>query len=224
MGSDTRARIQCRAFKIGVLVSVILLGVGVSLWVAALNSNQWDHRLSLGNSFHIGVCAHGLDGRLAFFSDSEYGPYQGSIIQIAGIPPLEREIRFGDRLGIYYRYLRFADEGPILWTLMISLWYPTILFVVPAIIWWIGRQKRGIKLKRERILARVEKISEIFKKPLDAEIFSCKLSIMVIVITMERLFSWTLKRNSGSSCGPGVCGKVSREMTWRMCFCVPKSM
>ena len=146
MDPDTKARIQCRAFNIGVLVSVVLLGVTVALWVAALNSNQWDHRLSLGNSFHIGVCGPGLDSRLVFFSDSEYGPYSGSIIQLNGSPPLERKIGFGDTLGIYYRYFRFPDGGPTLWTLMLSLWYPTILFVVLPIIWWI-RYRRKMVIK-----------------------------------------------------------------------------
>ena len=51
-----------------------------------------------------------------------------------------------------------------------------------------------------------------------------KLMIMIIVIIAERLFSWTLKRNSDSFYGPGGCGKVSREISWRMCFCVLKSM
>ena len=137
MGSETRARTRCRRFNVGIVVTVVFVAIIVVMWVAALNCNALDHHLSLGRSFHMGTWDDGWDSRLVFFNDSEYGPYRGSIIQMDGEPPLERRVGFGDRLGIYYRYFRFANDGATVWTLMISLWYPTILFVVLVILWWI---------------------------------------------------------------------------------------
>lgn len=126
-----------RTLNIITLISAVLLGGMLVLLLFPNTINPWDHHLSLEDSFHMGVFGR----RLAFFNDSNYGSYRGSIIGFVDsqgnlIPPLEREIAFGETLGIYYRYFRWNDDG-VLWTLMISLWYPTILLAVLPICWCI---------------------------------------------------------------------------------------
>jgi hypothetical protein len=88
-------------------------------------TDAWHHRVSITPTFHIGVWNIGLDSRLVFFNDAEYGPYRGSIVGLAGNEyPHTRG--FGDTLGIYYRHFTWPDS--VLWTLAVSLWYPILLF------------------------------------------------------------------------------------------------
>lgn len=91
-----------------------------------------DFRLSLMPGLHIAVSnvrESGWLGRVEIFNDA-YGPYRGSIIGIVGAdakvyPPLDCKIAWGDAWGVYYRYFR-GDDGRILWTLSLSLWYPLL--------------------------------------------------------------------------------------------------
>jgi hypothetical protein len=131
------ARKGRRILNIITLVSAILLGGVFVLLLISSKNNPRDYHLSFCNTFHIGV----FDKRLAFFNNSDYGPYYGSIIGLVDDqgniqPPLERDIGFGETMGIYYRYFHWKDGG-VLWTLMISIWYPAILFAVLPILWCI---------------------------------------------------------------------------------------
>ena len=105
----------------------LLLGLSIaSVWI-----NPWDQYFSISRQFHIGIWGQGLDVRLVFFNDADYGPYRGSMISLDGDPPLDRAVYFGDTAGIYYRYFRVA--GSSLWTLMLLIWYPIALFAtLPA--------------------------------------------------------------------------------------------
>ena len=90
-------------------------------------------QFSFSDDSHAGVGARGLDSRIVFFSDAEYGPYHASIIGLADAdgndyPPLILEESFGDSLGIYYRSFQWSDST--LWTLMVTLWYPIVLFAI----------------------------------------------------------------------------------------------
>ncbi len=115
----------------GALLSLMLVLAFASIWI-----NPWDHRLSLSDGFHVGVLGRGFDVRLAFFNDADYGPYRGSITRLDEHPV--RVLHFGDTAGVYYRYFRWADYT--LWTLMVSVWYPTAFFaILPA---WRLRQRR----------------------------------------------------------------------------------
>jgi len=87
-----------------------------------------------------------LDTRLAFFNDSEYGPYRGSIIGMLDEdgnvqPPLEQQVGFGDTWGIYYRYFRWSFGT--LWTLAFSLWYLVGVFCVLPLVWLLKQQGAG---------------------------------------------------------------------------------
>ncbi|MBN1490435.1 MAG: hypothetical protein JXA69_11015 [Phycisphaerae bacterium] len=133
-----------RAINVATIISLLLLGCILVLGAAAPWLNPWRHRLSLGSGFHIALWGAPLNPRLVFFNDSDYGPYRGSIIGIVDdqgnmYPPLEREIAFGDTLGIYYRYFRWSDAT--LWTLMVTLWYPAIAFAVLPLLWWYRRAR-----------------------------------------------------------------------------------
>ena len=128
-----------RAIQIVTVMSTILLGVLVVLLFLSADAlanflNPWDHYLSLGDALHIGVWgSSGLDSRVVFFNDSDYGPYRGSITGVIGAdgvvyPPLLHQRAFGDSWGIYYRYFRWSDST--LWTWMISLWYPIVVCAI----------------------------------------------------------------------------------------------
>ncbi|MEX2092516.1 MAG: hypothetical protein WD971_07550 [Pirellulales bacterium] len=135
-----------RTVKIVSAISWILLGTTVLLWLATLWIDPWSHHISLGDDFHIGVWGRGWDARLVIFSDAEYGPYRGSIIGLSDeqrnrLTKLDREICFGDSWGTYYRYFRLPD-GYVLWTLMVSLWYPIIVFSMSPLIAYVLRLRR----------------------------------------------------------------------------------
>lgn len=143
------------------LVSAVFAGCTVILWLATFAITPWDHRVSLTDNFQISVWSGfrgDTFGRLVIFNDAKYGPYRGSIVALGG--PDSREVRWGwhtadddydfgvitytnpngtidrwrfcDLPGIYLRHFHFHDQQT-LWTLMVSLWYPLILFsILPA--------------------------------------------------------------------------------------------
>lgn len=124
---------------------IAFCSLSVLLLAASFAIDPLQQRISLAADFHISL----LRGRVCFFNDAEYGPYCGSIIGIVDedgntYPPLEREIAWGDSWGVYYRYFRWADSK--LWTLMVSLWWPIVVFGLPAVvcsgIWWRRRFQR----------------------------------------------------------------------------------
>lgn len=116
------------------LIALAALAVGILLLGLAMRfMAPRDIRLSLISSLHFAVSnarGSGGLGRVEIFNDAEYGPYRGSIIGIVGAdakvyPPLDCKIAWGDAWGMYYRYFRW-QEGRILWTLSVSLWYPLL--------------------------------------------------------------------------------------------------
>jgi hypothetical protein len=137
-----------RAFNIVAVASTVMLVVSVLLFFVGHVLNPWDHYLSLGDDFHVGVWGRGLDSRIVFFNDAEYGPYRGSIVGIVDsdgnvYPPREREAAFGDAWGIYYRYFQWSDAT--LWTLMVTLWYPISVFTITSVatLLWRARPRHA---------------------------------------------------------------------------------
>lgn len=118
------------------------------LELATFFTTPWDCSISIADDFHIGVWsgfAGDTLGRLVLFSDTESGPYHGSVIALRGAdgelsPPLDRQVKWGDAYGIYYRYFRWSD-GRSLWTLMVSLWYPLLLFAALPVV-WVARRRQ----------------------------------------------------------------------------------
>src|SRR6266496_317564 len=89
------------------------------------------HGVAVTPSFHF--CLFG--GGAWFYSDE--WPYNGSIIQINGQPPISRKSGL-DFPGVYYRYFRFPAHTT--WSLMLSLWYPIVLLaILPAL--WISHRR-----------------------------------------------------------------------------------
>jgi hypothetical protein len=158
-----------RWFNLASLVSAVLIGCTVVLWLATFAISPWDHRVSLTHHFHIGVWS-GFSGdtlgRLVVFNNAEYGPYRGSIIALADSahPSSKQGWSFGDydmgqitdyngrgevalqeRVcdlpGIYFRHIHtlLPKEYSPLWTLMVSLWYPLFLFSVLPAVWVFRR-------------------------------------------------------------------------------------
>ena len=123
-----------RLSKIPIVTSSVSLCISLLLFVGGYVLDPAEYYLSFDEDCHVGVFAHGLDTRIVVFSDAEYGPYCGSITQLAdadGIayPPVRYHLRFGEYWGIYYRNIRWPDSTG-LWTLMVSLWYPIIVFAI----------------------------------------------------------------------------------------------
>ncbi|TWU36745.1 hypothetical protein Q31b_50270 [Novipirellula aureliae] len=122
-----------RTFKIATVISAAMLSVSVLLFLVGYITSPWDYHFSFSDDSHVGVWGRGLDSRLVFFNNAEYGPYRGSIIGLVDAdgsiyPPLEREESFGDSWGIYYRHFQCSDST--LWTLMVTLWYPIAFFAI----------------------------------------------------------------------------------------------
>lgn len=141
--------LRSRALRVATVGSVVLLLVTLSLVVLGFFITPRDHHLSVTDRFHLGVWG----SRLVVFS-SDSGPYCGSIIAIVDedgneYPPRIRESMWGDRLGIYWRYFRWKDgtwgmSDPVLWTLMVSLWYPILLFAVLPAVWGYRRRREEV--------------------------------------------------------------------------------
>lgn len=132
-----------RAFKIVTVVSTVLLAITVLLFLAGFVISPSDHYVSFNDDFHVGIWGGGLDSRIVFFNDAEYGPYHGSIIGLVHAdgdvhPPLVREEAFGNSWGIYYRYFQWSDAT--LWTLAVTLWYPIAIFAITPLLYALVRR------------------------------------------------------------------------------------
>ncbi len=156
-----------RLFRYAVITSAVLLVVSVLLLLAGFAANPLERRLSVTQDFHICLWRHrDVDVRLVFFNDHEYGPYLGSILGIVDDqgnvhPPLAGESCWGDCCGIYWRHFRWREAwgraDPVLWTLMVSLWYPLILLSILPVLWfWQQRRRhrRGMNLVHDKYMAR----------------------------------------------------------------------
>ena len=150
VGNGERCMVR-KIFSIASLISTILLGCTMLLWLGAFFVTPWDCSLSVTRDFHIGILGgFGFEGMplgaVVFFSDKESGPYHGSILALDTVPL--REVGWGPEYGIYYRHFRWLDSGKILWTLMVSLAYPLLLFsIMPAV--WLWRRKRNAQVRTE---------------------------------------------------------------------------
>src|SRR5208283_3468380 len=132
------------------LISAIVLACTIILWGWSFWTDPRKDCLSFSGNFHVAV----ENGRVSFFNVKDYGPYHGSVIALTSDEwPIERifsERRyFGDTLGVYYRYFRWADSGIVLWTLSVTLLYPMVVFLMLPLTWawkrWRARAAVGTK-------------------------------------------------------------------------------
>ena len=125
----------------------VLSVVGAFLTLAL---NPWDHHLSPTPEFRVGVWSgfslphpvRGLcnpDPVLVFFNQID-GRYRGSLYTVEGDPhpPVVTRVDWGFP-RIYYRHFRY--DKAVEWTLMVSLWYPLILFAIGPVVWGVSRWK-----------------------------------------------------------------------------------
>lgn len=144
------------------LVSAFLVICTVGLWLATFTITPWDHKISFTQDFHVSVWkgfSGDTLGRLVIFNDAEYGPYRGSIMRLSEENTQETQsgwhagdydfgqiiytnrddtidkLKACDLPGIYFRHWKIHDQVRPLWTLMVSLWYPLVLFSLLPIIW-----------------------------------------------------------------------------------------
>jgi len=127
-----------RIFNTLSLISAILLACTIILWAWSFWTDPRKDCVSFSRNFHVAV----ENVRVSFFNVKDYGPYHGGILSLASgeetaFPAFAERRGFGDTLGIYYRYFRWADSGIILWTLSVTLLYPMIvLAVLPTVGAW----------------------------------------------------------------------------------------
>jgi len=135
-----------RVSSIASFVSAAFAVCTLGLWLATFSVSPWHHYVLLTRRFHVSVWS-GFSGdtlgRLVIFNNADYGPYRGSIIGIMDekgevYPRLDHSVEFGDSFGVYYRYFRWPGGGT-LWTLMLSLWYPLVLFSILPVFWVFWR-------------------------------------------------------------------------------------
>lgn len=129
--------------RVFTIVSALFLVVTVVLAIASFMVDPWKHSISLGDGFHVTLWHPSDNPSVVFFSDQDYGPYPGSIVGIVGpdgtvYPKRLKEIHFGAIAGIYFRYFQWAPTD-VLWTLMVSLLYPLMLFAVLPVAWLLQR-------------------------------------------------------------------------------------
>jgi hypothetical protein len=105
-------------------------GIYIYILVHDYNPYAEDHnvylsRALLHDSFHVAI-TQGGGGSLLFFNQPT--PYTGSIISFAGDDTVTERGLTG--YGIYFRLIKYLDKRETSWTLMISLWYPIIMFFI----------------------------------------------------------------------------------------------
>ena len=132
-----------RVFVIAAILSTVLLGLTTILFIGCL-CDAFDidprvHHLSITDDFHVAVWR----GSIAFFNKADE-PYGGSVICLSDSthPPRMDKAGFGFTLGIYYRYFRFWDSGEVIWTVMVSLAYPAVIFGILPTTWLWRRWRR----------------------------------------------------------------------------------
>jgi hypothetical protein len=132
-----------RGFTTSALASTLLLAVALVLFLSAFRESSHEPLVSHSPAFHFTATRGSLsppDARLAFF-DSPMGPYSGSLVFLDFIDEGVQVDAFGDSMGVYYRRIRWPS-GECNWTLMVSLWYPIIVFsILPGI--WILQYARA---------------------------------------------------------------------------------
>ncbi|MEK6259077.1 MAG: hypothetical protein AABP62_10725 [Planctomycetota bacterium] len=133
------------------LASAMLWVFSLSVTFLTFALNPWGNHLTINPDFRVGVWSgfsldlvlgfSGTDPVLVFFNRNE-GPYRGSLITVEGDPhpPVVTGVDW-EFPRIYYRHIRWDDS--LTWTLMVSLWYPLILFAIGPLIWGVSRWRHS---------------------------------------------------------------------------------
>jgi hypothetical protein len=139
-----------RLFNFATTCYVIGFCLTVIAWLAAAALDRHAQFLSLSSNCHVSI-GWWPNARLCVFNDGYYGPYEGSIIGAKGSPLNPQEWAFGDFAGIYFRLFRWPT-GQLLWTLEVSLAYPSIACLPLTVLWIIrrsSRKRRGFPLDHQ---------------------------------------------------------------------------
>ena len=71
-------------------------------------------------------------------------PYMGSIVSFAGDKSVvERGLT---AWGLYFRLIKHADTNETWWTLMVSLWYPIIIFGILPLVFVVKKLRAAKSL------------------------------------------------------------------------------
>jgi hypothetical protein len=115
-----------------VIASAIVCCLLVAAFLVSYHLDVRRHCIAITPNLHVGL----FDGGTWLYSDE--WPYRGGILEIAGYPSVVSKTGF-DFPGIYYRYFRSASHRS--WSLMLSFWYPIVLFVSPTAVWLFHRKR-----------------------------------------------------------------------------------
>ena len=126
-----------------------------TLWLLSLIAafltpalNPLDHHVTINPDCRLGVSSvfngsNFPDPVLVCFNH-EQGPYRGSLITVDGDPrpPVVTGVDW-EFPRIYYRHIHSRRDDSVIWTLMVSLWYPLILFAIGPLVWGVSRWRRS---------------------------------------------------------------------------------
>jgi hypothetical protein len=142
---------KSRLFRNCAYISTVLFLVFVALfayvWFVSPNSSaDWSY-FSLGKDIHIAVTKK-WGGNMVFFNEGM--PYAGSVISLTGDKTINERGVTG--WGIYFRLIENTTQNSRWWTLMISFWYPVILFGILPLVFAVrncARPKQEAAVKNE---------------------------------------------------------------------------
>lgn len=137
MDSNESAFMKSRLFKTCACASTVLFlgfaGLCIYTWVDDPNPRanesgiHWSY-VSLGNEIHVAV-TRDWGGNLVLFNQTL--PYTGSVLSLAGDKTINERGLTG--CGIYFRLIKNTVKDTSWWTLMVSFWYPIIIFgILPS--------------------------------------------------------------------------------------------
>jgi hypothetical protein len=161
-----------RLFIVATLLSAICFCFLVIIWLASYHLNlsrgiSSDKPMPGDSIFIIANYRLGFEDGSAWFYNHD-APYRGSIIALVSTndpPPVawfwrvgnygfghstsftklgEISERSADFPGIYFRHIWHQGHNPPYATLMVSLWYPTILSAILPLLWFFSRRNRSL--------------------------------------------------------------------------------
>ena len=127
--------------------SVISLICGFAVLVTGFqNSGLNPPSLRLGRDFYV-TATHTPIGSTVAFYNTRWGPYTGSIVDVAapGKRPRTVSKAFGPLAGVCYRHFTFPD-GRVMWSFLVSAWYALVFSAILPLIQVIRLfRAKGIK-------------------------------------------------------------------------------
>ena len=135
--------------KVSTYVSVLFLALFIGLysyaWIVDPDLHSSSSEISVGNARLTVTKLWG--GQLILFNQE--APYTGGIYAMSGDKTVSA--KGWDGFGIYFRLIKDTKMVGSWWTLMISLWYPVIIFAILPVTFAVKKWRAKGKLPTGRI-------------------------------------------------------------------------